>query len=187
MLARWALSSSISSWSSSAHDPSYFLAWTQSDFGDFLDDDTRKKRNKKEGGERERKNRHEKFLLFSWNDYIEAVTINGSQKEEESDHPCVCVHFALNGALQASDFNHLAAVCSSSLVTLCKLFGNENQPTTRKTDALMTPQKKGKQVQRIFFLSFILQIPIIKVGESNRIKEFSFNGKRKPSFSISQK
>jgi hypothetical protein len=79
---------SISSWSSSAHDPSYFLAWTQSDFGDFLDDDTGKKRNKKEGGEREK--RHEKFLLFSWNDYIAAVTINGSQKEEESDHPCVC-------------------------------------------------------------------------------------------------
>jgi hypothetical protein len=63
----------------------------------------------------------------------------------------VCVHFALNGALQASDFNHLAAVCSSSLVTLCKLFGNENQPTTRKTDALMTPPKRGNKSNVSFF------------------------------------
>lgn len=110
-----------------------------------------KKKGIRKKEERGRGKRHDKFLLFSWNDYIAAVTINGSQKEEESDHPCMCVHFALNGALQASDFNHLAAVCSSSLVTLCKLFGNENQPTTRKTDALMTPQKRGNKSNVSFF------------------------------------
>jgi len=57
----------------------YFLAWTQSDFGDFLNDDTREKRNKKEGGEK----KDMKSFFLSENDYIAAVTINGGQKEEE--------------------------------------------------------------------------------------------------------
>jgi hypothetical protein len=72
----------------------------------------------------------------------------------------------------------LLIVPSHAMQTIREWESTHNKKNGRVND----PPKKGKQVQRIFFLSFILQIPIIKVGESNRIKQIQFQWEKKTIF-----